>query len=77
MKPKNMILRDIFHKYLFHRHLFENDNAENLQDFAQTQLDLEFFLDNCDQDINADGNPCRFYYFNLETTTWLSFFRIP
>jgi hypothetical protein len=57
MKPKNLILRDTFHKYLFHRHLFENDNAENLQDFAQTQLDLEFFLDNCDQDINADGNP--------------------
>jgi hypothetical protein len=37
--------------------LLEKHNAENLQDFAQTQLEFEFFLDNCHQHVNADGNP--------------------
>ena len=57
MKTKILILQHVFSKYLFHRHLLEKHNAENLQDFAQIQLDLEFSLDNSYQDINADGNP--------------------
>jgi hypothetical protein len=35
----------------------EKYNAENLQDFAQTQFDFEFFLDDCNQNVNAYGNP--------------------
>jgi len=37
--------------------LLEKYNAENLQDFAQTQLDFQFLLDNRYQNVNADGNP--------------------
>ena len=57
MKLVKAVLRHIVHKYLFYRHLLEKYNAENLQDFAQTQLEIEFFLDDCRQHIHADSNP--------------------
>ena len=57
MKLKVFVLRHIFRKYFCNKNFFEKCNAENLQDFAQTQLDFEFFLDNCHQNINTDGNP--------------------
>ena len=34
------VLRHIFRKYLCNRNFLEKYNAENLQDFAQTQLDF-------------------------------------
>ncbi len=57
MKPKILVLQNIFRKYLCNMDFLEKYNAENLQDFAQTQFDFEFFLDDCDQNVNADGNP--------------------
>ena len=57
MKLNIFVLRHSFRKYLCNRDFLEKYNAENLQDFAQTQFDFEFFLDNCNQNINADGNP--------------------
>ena len=57
MKLKTFVLRQIFRKYLCNRDFLEKNNAENLQDFAQTQLDFEFFLDNRNQNVNADSNP--------------------
>ena len=39
------VLRHSFHKYFCNMDFLEKYNAENLQDFAQTQLDFEFFLD--------------------------------
>src|SRR4030042_4783126 len=57
MKTKISILQHIFCKYLFYAHLLEKHNAENLQDFAQTQSDSQLFLDNRHQNINADSNP--------------------
>jgi hypothetical protein len=57
MKLGNLILQNIFRKYLCNRNFLEKHNAENLQDFAQTQLDFQFLLDNRYQNINADGNP--------------------
>jgi hypothetical protein len=57
MKLRNFVLQNIFRKYLCNRDFFEKYNAENLQDFAQTQLDSQFLLDNRHQNINADGNP--------------------
>jgi hypothetical protein len=33
----------------------EKHNAENLQDFAQTQLCFQFFLDDRRQNVNAGG----------------------
>ena len=57
MKLNVLVLRNIFCKYLCNKNLLEKHNAENLQDFAQTQLDFEFFLDNRHQNVNADGYP--------------------
>ena len=57
MKTEILILQHVFSDYLFHRHLLEKCNAENLEDFAQTQFHLEFFLDYCHKNVNADGNP--------------------
>ena len=57
MKLSIFILQDVFRKYLFNMDFLEKYNAENLQHFAQTQFDFEFFLDDCDQNINTDGNP--------------------
>ena len=57
MKLIKFVLRHIFCKYLCNRNFLENHNAENLQDFAQIQFDLEFFLDNRCQDVNTDSNP--------------------
>ena len=57
MKLAISILRKIFPKYLCNRNFLEKYNAENLQDFAQTQLDFQFLLDNRYQNVNADGNP--------------------
>lgn len=50
-------MRYSFRKYLCNRDFLEKYDAENLQDFAQTLLDFEFFLDNGSQHINADSNP--------------------
>ena len=57
MKLNNFILQEIFRKYFCNRNFLEKYNAENLQDFAQTQLDFQFLLDNRYQNVNADGNP--------------------
>ena len=57
MKLELFILRHSFRKYLCNRDFLEKHNAENLQNFAQTQPDLEFFLDNSCQNVNADSNP--------------------
>ena len=57
MKLGIFILPDIFRKYLCNMNFLEKYNAENLQDFAQTQSDLEFSLDDCDQNVNADSDP--------------------
>ncbi len=57
MKLNKSVLQNIFRKYLFHRDFLEKHNAENLQDFAQTQRDFQFLLDDCHQNVNADGNP--------------------
>jgi len=57
MKLSIFVLQKIFRKYLCNRNFLEKYNAENLQDFAQTQFDFEFFLGNRDQNVNADGNP--------------------
>ena len=37
--------------------LLEKYDAEDLQDFTQTQLDFELFSDNRNQNVNADRNP--------------------
>ena len=50
-------MQNVFRKYLFNMDFLKKYNAENLQDFAQTQSDHEFFLDDCNQNVNADGNP--------------------
>ena len=57
MKLAISIMQKMFCKYLFNRNFLEEYNAENLQDFAQAQLDFEFLLDDCDQNVNAYGNP--------------------
>jgi hypothetical protein len=57
MKLVKIILRRIVRKCLFYRHLLEKHNAENLQDFAKTLLDSQFFLDNGCQQVHADCNP--------------------
>lgn len=36
---------------------FEKHNTKNLQDFAQTQLDFEFFPDSHCKSTNADSYP--------------------
>ena len=57
MKLNICVLRHSFRKYLCNRNFLEKYNAENLQDFAQTQLDFQFLLDNRYQNVNADSNP--------------------
>ena len=57
MKLRIYVWQRIFRKYLCNRNFLEKYNAENLQDFAQTQLDLQFLLDNRYQNVNADGGP--------------------
>ncbi len=57
MKLNIFVLRNVFRKYLCNRNFLEKYDAENLQDFAQTQIDLKFLLDNRHQNVNADGNP--------------------
>ena len=57
MKLVKAISRHIVRKCLFYRHLLEKHNAENLQDFAKTLLDIEFFLDNGRQQVHADCYP--------------------
>ena len=57
MKLNILVLRNIFCKCLCNKDFFEKSNAEDLQDFAQTQLDFEFFLDNRYQNINAYSYP--------------------
>lgn len=39
------------------RALFEEDNAQDLQDFVETELELQLLLDNRHQHIDADGDP--------------------
>ncbi len=57
MKLNIFVLRGIFRKYLSNRNFLEKYNAENLQDFAQTQFDFQFLLDDSYQNVNADDNP--------------------
>ncbi len=57
MKLDISILRYSFRKYLCNMDFLEKYNAENLQDFAQTQFDFEFFLDDCDQNVNVADAP--------------------
>ena len=51
------LLRHSFRKYLCNMDFLEKYNAENLQDFAQTPLYFQFFLDDRRQKVNADGCP--------------------
>jgi hypothetical protein len=44
-------------KCFVHMGFLKKHNTQNLQDFAETALELEFFLDDSDQHINADGDP--------------------
>ena len=57
MELNTFVLQNIFPNYLCNRNFLEKYNAKNLQDFAQTQLDFQFRLDNRYQNVNADGNP--------------------
>ena len=57
MKLVKAFLHHIVRKCLFYRHLLEKHNAENLQDFAKTLLEFEFFLDNGRQQVDADRYP--------------------
>ena len=57
MKLNIFVLRHSFRKYLCNRDFLEKYDAENLQDFAQTQFDFEFLLDDCDKNVNADSYP--------------------
>lgn len=57
MELEIFALRQIFREYLCNKNFLEKYNAEGLQDFAQTQLDFEFFLDNRYQNIDTDCNP--------------------
>ncbi len=57
MELNIFVLQNIFRKYLCNKNFLEKYNAENLQDFAQTQLYFQFLLDNCYQNVNAEGNP--------------------
>ena len=57
MIAQNINLQRNFRKYLLQRHLLEKSNAENLQDFGHTLFQPQFFFDDGDQDINADGDP--------------------
>jgi hypothetical protein len=57
MKMEVFVLRHSFRKYLCNRDFLKKYNAEDLQDFAQTQLSFKFFLDNRSQNVNPDGNP--------------------
>ena len=57
MKLETFVLQNILRKYLRNRHFLEKRNAENLQDFAQTQFEVKFFLDYRHQNINAYSNP--------------------
>ena len=49
-------------------HFLEKNDAENLQDFAKTQLDFEFFLENRNKNINADVNPDLSFHCVLGST---------
>ena len=40
----------------------EKCNGENLQDFAETAFDFQFFPDDSHQHVNADGNPDLGFY---------------
>lgn len=57
MKLNILVLRHIFHKCLCDRGFLEKHHTENLQGFAQTQFNFEFFLDSRGQNINADSYP--------------------
>ena len=57
MKQEFFVLQGSFRKYLCDKDFLEEYNAENLQDFAQTQIDFQFLLDDRYQNVNADGNP--------------------
>ncbi len=35
---------------------FEKGDAENLQDFAESAVDVEFLLKDGNEQVNADGN---------------------
>jgi len=50
-------MQNDFPKYLRNRDFLEKCNAANLQDFAETALQSEFFLDDRYQYVNADGDP--------------------
>ncbi len=44
-------------KHLRYMDFLEKCNGENLENFAETALDFQFFLDDCYQHVNADGDP--------------------
>ena len=68
MKLRISILQNIFRKYFCNRDFLEKHDAENLQDFAQTQLDRQFLLDNRYQNVNTDGDPDLSFYRVLGST---------
>jgi len=42
---------------LIHRDFFKKSNAEDLQDFVETAIELEFLLDNGHKYIYTDSDP--------------------
>src|ERR1700730_6401603 len=48
---------DLLGKGLKNRRFLEKPQAQNLQNLVQAPVELEFLLDDRDQDVGADGNP--------------------
>ena len=57
MKLSFVVLQHGFRKCLCNKDLLAKYDAEDSQDFAQTEPDFELFFDNRDQSANADRNP--------------------
>lgn len=54
----SVFCRDFFaRKCLKNRSFLEKADAQNLQNFVQTPVELKFLLDDGDQDVDADGDP--------------------
>ena len=51
------VLREACRKCLCYMNFLEKRDAENLQDFAETAIEVEFLLDDGHEDVHGDGNP--------------------
>src|ERR1700738_2810644 len=57
MARRGLYWDDLLGKGLKNRRFLEKPQAQNLQNLVQAAVDLEFLLDDRDQDVGADGNP--------------------